>query len=542
MKLRTYIPGLALLGWASWLGACGDDGSPTDRARDAAATPAIDAGVGGSGGSGGGAGGTGGGAGGTGGAAGATDARGGGAGGAAGADGGRPADAGGPGPVLPPGAPTLLHDFEAPDPAILTNMATATVGPEAAPAKAGAGSLKVVPAAGAMNWHVRLPIKAGVEPCKHAALRAFVKVEGTGPVSLRWLAVGGSSQVLFQRVVEPTPGDWTELTVPLADFRWDYVGDWCEVQSLALRVERGSVGALWLDDVALLPGARGAESAWQDEAWVRDVAFAGAPHAFVASGGIALGAEPPAAMAELAPALPRFAAVARWIDRIFAEASRPVGGNAPVNLLVFKDLASRGGFLTRLGQRWAVSIGMSNADGYTVQDFASALWSEAQRLDRPSLLHEVVHAQVARRLRVSSTNQRVFWFQEGMANYLQLALYPQSLQRQTFVAEFARGTTGGLFLPLATLFTVNIGGQHYAQAASLVGYLVDKDLPLLRAFAQGLAAGKTAEATLVERGSSVAALEAAWLAWGRQAFAPAAPPPAGPNSHFPLPPEWQPAP
>ena len=78
---------------------------------------------------------------------------------------------------------------------------------------------------------------------------------------------------------------------------------------------------------------------------------------------------------------------------------------------------------------------------------------------------------------------------------------------------------GGFFKPLEMLFDQPVTTKEYAQLASVIAYLLERDERLLRDLAKGLADGETAAAELQRRGTSWPKLEAAWFAWGQNRFA-----------------------
>jgi hypothetical protein len=101
-------------------------------------------------------------------------------------------------------------------------------------------------------------------------------------------------------------------------------------------------------------------------------------------------------------------------------------------------------------------------------------------------------------------------------------VHPQSIDASAYVQHFNRPidpSGKGFFKPLETLFGTRATTNEYAQLASVVAYLVEKDQPLLRDLAKGLAEGQTASEVLARRGLTWQAFQDAWLAWGRERFA-----------------------
>jgi hypothetical protein len=77
---------------------------------------------------------------------------------------------------------------------------------------------------------------------------------------------------------------------------------------------------------------------------------------------------------------------------------------------------------------------------------------------------------------------------------------------------------------------------RYAQLASLVGYLLAERPGWLGAIAAGLADDRSLDDVLAAQGTTLDALEADWLAWGRARFSTREVLEGG--RHFPLPEEW----
>jgi len=207
--------------------------------------------------------------------------------------------------------------------------------------------------------------------------------------------------------------------------------------------------------------------------------------------------------------------------------------------LIFADDAAHREFFARLGQQWRAEIAPPSAQGYTVQDIATATYRPELGVRRPVYLHESVHAIVSRDLRLLVSHDPHTPIQEGIASYVQLCVYPQSLDPQTYVQNFRKPidpSGQGFFKPLEMLFSLPATPRQYAQLASLVAYLLENDQPLLRELARGLADGQTAEEILLNHGTSWQQLQDAWLAWGRQKF------PAAQHDHpppFDLPAEFR---
>jgi hypothetical protein len=89
------------------------------------------------------------------------------------------------------------------------------------------------------------------------------------------------------------------------------------------------------------------------------------------------------------------------------------------------------------------------------------------------------------------------------------------------------------------LLVGRVSTRNYLQLATLVAFLVDEHVDWLDKIALGLADGHELSEILDDIGTSFQELQAEWLAWGKRVFAPQSEPPAGPGTHFPVPPHWK---
>lgn len=349
------------------------------------------------------------------------------------------------------------------------------------------------------------------------------------PTRVTLRALDASGDVLFVRRLPRQPRHaWTEVVEPLAAWRWgeERAGDWSRVR--ALEVGADGCATLELDDVRFVGAAASERDAYAALAFPGEVPWARETGPFLLLGAPAIpeddGLERTAA---------RLAPLAAWLDRVAGDAVAPIH-DGPVIVLLLADRAAFDGFLERLGVRWRAHIAGPASSGYALQDVCAVAHDPSKGLDRPVVVHEALHALIARRLRLLPGNPRHSWLQEGLANYLQLALHPSSLETRTW-RHFARGTSG-FFRPLREVLVGRTEMRSYAQLASVVAFLLAERPTWLPALARDLAAGSTTAEALARLDSSFDALEADWLAWGRATLASPEPPPDG--RHFPLPPEW----
>jgi len=389
-----------------------------------------------------------------------------------------------------------------------------------------------------------LPEKTDLSRCKLLSAHLYLP-ERDRQWKLRWHVLDKDKNQIHQRMFKlDGSGEWQKIEWPLALWRWSNsrIGDWSEARYLVLNLEEGD-GKVKLDGVRFVPGDRGAQSAMPKPDWVATVAFSGQVHSLNKRGVfIATDATEVLAEKDLEIILEKSAPIRDWIRANFKKALRTVGGDAPVSLLIFKDMDGYKDFYKKLGDKWNVSIGAPGAGGYTVQDISASTYSARYGADRPVYFHELVHAIVSRELRLLPGNRRHSWLQEGFANYLQLCLYPQSIGRSTLGRNFFKPVTNrSFFKPLKTLLNNRISGRNYAQLASLVAFLVARQPEWLDEIAAGIGSGKDITKVIEEDlETTYDDIQEKWLAWGKKAYAPDAEPPEGPGTHFPMPKQWKP--
>lgn len=425
------------------------------------------------------------------------------------------------------GAQTLA-DFETlPEALQFTNATVAVTGDAAA----GRGALRITPDDPKRMSSVWLPVN-GIDPAKAGGMSLHLRAAGPqSPIRVRLVARDAQQRRLFQRAIRIDKNDaWQAFEYPFTHWRWArFIGCWADVREIGLVIETDAE-SVCIDDLRFTdPAPAGAD-------WVRRIAFEGRDSRSVEADGllIATDAVDDLTAADLARTLAHVQKARALLRRIARDAARPIDTATPASLLIFSDADAMAAFWQSLGGVWLVEIEPPSAAGYTVQDLATSTFDAKVGPDRPVYLHEAVHALIGHDLRLV-TNQDTHWpLHEAMANYVQLCVYPESLDPGTFAAHFKRGVVeNGYFQPLKNVLTRRGTGRNYAQLASIAAYLVEQQPDLLPLLIKTVADGGTVEDALKQHNSDFDKLQADWLTWGRERF-------KQPRAdHFPTPPEWK---
>ena len=428
-----------------------------------------------------------------------------------------------------PSADVSVADFEA-GRAVSLNLKNGSArfgaGASAGDAAQGASFLRLTPKTpDAGKTYLQLPLPPDARLFAHERLTAHVRAAGARPeVRLCWIALDEDRHPVFQRQFKLGAGEmWVKLELPLREWLWDTrrIADADEVKYIVLRIDSPDVAHVDVDDVRLAghcePGS--------ETTWLLDLAFgAGKPRDVATDAGLMVATEAVEAFADadLNRLLDDMRRTRAFVRRAFGGAVRPTDDIArPACLLIFNDDEARAAFLERLGNAWNATIRTGKAQGFTVQDIATATYDAERGVRRPVYVHESTHAVVARDLRLLTGNAKHSPLQEGIATYVQLCRHPDSVDRGAFARSFddeVDPSGKGFFIPLEKLFARRADTEHYAQLASVVAYLLEKDSALLADLSKGLAEGSTAAEVLARRGPTWAELQDAWLAWGREHF------------------------
>lgn len=111
------------------------------------------------------------------------------------------------------------------------------------------------------------------------------------------------------------------------------------------------------------------------------------------------------------------ARVASWLPLGDADSGDPPA------LVVFSKEDVYRGFAPRYAAAIKREAAPPQSGGFTINAIATSYWDPAQGLKRPTYLHEFVHSLVEKRLRLPNRSE---WFQEAIANHLQLQFRPMA--------------------------------------------------------------------------------------------------------------------
>ena len=354
----------------------------------------------------------------------------------------------------------------------------------------------------------------------YRALSFFAKVEAKQPIRMRFLAVEASSFRARLKRFTLEPGDWREVVLPLAHFRWDLsrpAGRFDQVGRILFQWDKGGgVGKVMLDDVRLLPGTRGVQSCLPTEEEHLALAFPNGDGRTFTSDNFLLMTDVPAIDAEAGLALLMRCEKGLALLRERFHVPGALAGRVPLALFAARD--DYVAFFERVGDHFGAGITPPKTDGYSALRYAASSWDPKQGHERPVYVHEAMHAALERLLHVGSDGN---WVQEALASAVQVSLHPKSLEVDLGARFRARDRGEPGFLPLSALVrTPRPGLRHYAQLHTFVEFLADEHAEELPAFWEGLMASwrlphesgpraleQALEAPLERIGTQ-------WIAWG----------------------------
>ncbi|MFP4105498.1 MAG: hypothetical protein ACLFVU_05325 [Phycisphaerae bacterium] len=393
--------------------------------------------------------------------------------------------------------------------------------------------------------YVVFPIRDSADLLSSRSLSMPLRVKSRGrAVTLRWLAVNEDDQVLFQRVFTFDQGGiWTELDFPLALWRWgnSTVGRWRDIRRIALRVE-SEADEVHIGRLGLVAGMA-PDSAWASPEWLEEVAFGRDETRSVSSDGLLVATSvtehfsPDDVKARHADML----RIRKWLMRIGGDAASKAEKGQYAALLIFRDAEEYRGFWGRVGEAWRAHVVPPKSGGYTVQSIAASSYDWRFGADRPVYLHEAVHALATVHLGIRSGHAQHSWLQEGLANYLQLCVYPGSLNRDNYAKWFAQkiGTPDAHFLPLKQLLARRVSGRDYAQLASVMAFLLEQRPQWLPKIIQTLRRTDDPLKALAACGTTAEKMQVLWMEWGQKRFVGSTSSAGGDEEHFEMPSEFR---
>lgn len=359
--------------------------------------------------------------------------------------------------------------------------------------------------------------------CGYDALTFYAKVKAKSTLHLRILAFSpGGTRAMLRRFTLDA-GDWRKVKLPLRGWReniFDFAGDFRKIIGFTFRWDKGS-GEITLDDFRLVKGDRKEKSCYPTLEDRMSIAFPTgkgkaieSDHFVLMTNAVRLkGRDGKKLLARFEKAYDILS------DRFLLPGKPPY--KAPI--AIFKKEQQYKDYFPRLGVFVGANISPPQSDGYSVLDVAASTYLSEYGWERRVYVHEAVH--VAIRLRTGlRTNGN--WIQEGLANAVQLAIYPETAKDVDWAAEFKAFKAGkGLFLPWPYLLAKKRPSlKNYAQLASMMDFLADRHSAKLVQFWLLLSkADKSVhedgprileEAT----GKKIAELQAEWMEWGLKKY------------------------
>lgn len=419
-----------------------------------------------------------------------------------------------------------------------------------ADAAEGRAWLRVERAPGArwLEVGVRLPADAAL--ARHQGVE--LRLRHDPPRAEAWLVARDAAghELFLRRLRDGSRTAWSDIGQHFAWWRWgERPGRWDEVRSLAVLVEARTVE---VDDIRLTAGTRGARSAWpapealerlvlgdstEDEFGVPPPGAAPRPSTvptFREAGPfrVAVAAGVRVDPDDLDRLTARLGPMPAWLDRVCEGAVRPLD-EGPLHVLVVAGPSGLADAFQRLGAAWRTAIDPPTGPAYTLQDVCVIAYDPQRGLDRPVAVYAAMSGVASRRLRLHPGHPRHRWLTQGLGVHLQLALFPGSFERPDWANVFAPDGRGPWSAPLRDLFEGDVDRRRHPQLASLLAFLLAERPGWLGPLVRAAVDGQPADAALAALGSSVEALEADWLRWGRATLVGATTP-----EHFPRPKEW----
>ena len=387
-------------------------------------------------------------------------------------------------------------------------------------------------AAGQTRGAVLFHLSEGLDPSKYSGVAVRLRaVAGPGgntlPVRVRLLGFDAGTRIVLQRRLDLEPGEAArDVSLPWTHWRWGEfrAGGPAELRRIGLRLEEPAPGQqVELDDLRFTDYPQGADPAAAGADWLRRLAFGNRDVRMAQADGLLVATDATEELtdADLAQILARMRRVRALVRRLFGDAVRPIQGPHPPALLIFRQRAEYRALCPRLGEAWGDPMPPPVTSGLTFQNISALPFDRRYGADRGLYTHETAHAVLANDVRLGNVSQRYDWLHEGVATYVQWLVHPRPPTRTPLPAAFARPIPpdgSGYFKPLESLMTGIVPRQSFMQLATVVAYLVEEKPDWLPVIARELVAGRTTPQALAACGTSVAELEKAWMAWGKEKF------------------------
>lgn len=303
---------------------------------------------------------------------------------------------------------------------------------------------------------------------------------GNAPATIEVQFIEPDGKSKFWRKVEVADQEWRELRLPLKYFRTSgtRLPQWDRLRFFGLYLR--TPAEFSVDNLRFVsrPGA----NACLGVPDLREIAFGDRPEARLQAGTNWLVLTDCADL-DLAEMSGRLQKLADDLRRDFAFFPPPA---TPPTLIIFAHEQHYRDFPLRLAGRFNSQAERAGSDGYTMMGIATSYWDPQKGARRPVYYHEFVHSWMEKAGRFADDGG---WLHEGIANYYQLQLFPQS----NFNKLVQEGLTKENFrLPLRELCSGRrIPVNRYWQALTVVDLLLNqppysqKRRALLEAFREG---------------------------------------------------------
>lgn len=227
----------------------------------------------------------------------------------------------------------------------------------------------------------------------------------------------GVGQMFRDQEIE-SAGTWQQVDIPLRHFgqgagrliRWE------QIRRLAFVPMEDMTIAI--DSISLEPGPKG-ETARLSEEDLSQLAFGKpAEQTLIHNDGFLFMTD--VAGVDFDPLYAEMLETIRLVESWLPLQDAPLD---PPALLIFADEEQYRSFAPRYGELIKRIAERAKSDGYCIGGIATGFWDPKQGIRRPTFLHEFVHSVLEKRLLLPNRSE---WFQESVANRLQIIMRPQA--------------------------------------------------------------------------------------------------------------------